>query len=171
MISHGLYCGLQNSVIRTNVFCTRRFDAILRNEAEDQLLVIHCLMSGHVFGYFDDIHVVYSVHHENSSAAGSRDDVPHTLSVLKKLAEGYETLLRYDSWRRAERRAIQKRLQQEYFWKLGYSTLWMSGRQHEAMAMFRRGLKYWPWNIMCWKTYLLAAAKQAWCQPGMRQVL
>src|SRR5438876_6417290 len=68
-ILDGLYCGLQNSVMRRPVLEGYRFATHLRNEAEDQVVVIRSLKMGFRFAYFDKVHVIYSVHGENSSGA------------------------------------------------------------------------------------------------------
>src|SRR4029453_6232345 len=64
----GLQCGLQTSVIRRTVFERAQFSTAFRNEAEDRLFALQALSRGHVFGYFDAVHVLYCVHDQNSSA-------------------------------------------------------------------------------------------------------
>ncbi len=154
MITHGLYNGLQNSVIRASVFTEKRFEAESRNEAEDQLFVIFSLRRNDRIAFIDAVHLVYRVHDSNSSAAGNSANGERNRRVLQLLAAGYERMLREPKWRPLDRRALRRRLNQEYFWKLGYATLWMTGRRAEALKMFRRGLRHWPWDWRCWKTYL-----------------
>ncbi|MGE3539936.1 MAG: glycosyltransferase family 2 protein [Candidatus Tectimicrobiota bacterium] len=156
MILHGFYSGLQNSVVRHEVFKGQQFEADSRNEAEDQLFVIHALARGYTFAYYDAIHVIYRVHDANSSAPGSVRNVERQSRVLRLLIEGYERVLHECDWPPAERQALRRRLHQEYFWKLGYATFWEIGRFRDALQMFRRGLYYWPWDWRCWKTYTLA---------------
>ena len=155
MITHGLYNGLQNSVMRSQLFDGVRFEAASRNEAEDQLFVIASLRRGFQMAYIDSVHLDYRVHDANSSAAGGAADLERQTRVLRLLASGYERMLAEPNWRPNERKALRNRLQQEYFWKLGYSTLWMSGQRVEALEMFRRGLHHWPWDWRCWKTFIL----------------
>jgi glycosyltransferase involved in cell wall biosynthesis len=161
MISHGLYCGLQNSVIRRTVFADDRFESTTRNEAEDQLIVIRALLRGHRFAYFDNVHVVYHIHEGNSSAAARHGNVERKLRIQHVLLEGFERLAREHALPRRERRALRRRLSQEYFWLLGYSLQWSNGRHAEALASFRRGIAYAPYNLRLWKTYLIAATR-AW---------
>lgn len=161
MILNGLYCGLQNSVLRRRLFDDYRFEAASRNEAEDQLFVIRCLNRGCMIAYYDAVHVIYRVHESNSTAPGNSGDLARRSSVLRLLAEGYERVLRDGDWAAAERRALRRRVQQEYFWKLGYVTLWQSGQREEAIRMFERGLASWPWEWRCWKTYFTARVKHA----------
>src|SRR5262249_28303948 len=67
-LTHGLYCGLQASVIRKTVFA----DPLFRKRyqiriGEDLILVLLALLTGCAFGYFDQIHTIYRVHQDNIS--------------------------------------------------------------------------------------------------------
>ncbi len=153
MIEHGLYNGLQNSLLRATLFDGMRFEHDARNEAEDQLVVIRVLAKGHRLAYFDNVHVIYRVHESNSSAAGSGGDLSRQQRVIGLMIAGYEKLLREGDWSPVVRRALRRRLARECFWCQGYATLWQSGQRQDAIKMFRRGLMYWPWGWQYWKTY------------------
>lgn len=156
MISGGLNCGLQASVIRSRIFENYRFQTRFRNEAEDQMTVIYALANGYRMAYFDAVHVVYNVHPENSSATASQG-VDKRVTIIEAEARGYEELAeRGIRLSRNEQRALRKRLFEQYFWQIGYSLLQTHGRTNEAPVMYRRGLKHWPWRLSAWKTYLLA---------------
>lgn len=159
MIRHGLFNGLQNSVIRRRVFDGRRFRTHFRNEAEDQLIVVRALASGHRMGYFDATHVIYNEHAANSSGSGSDRRLDKLLQVYSAEAQGYEELLTEGGLSPSEVRAVRWRLGESYFWVIGYSLLWQNGRRHDALAMFRRGLRHRPADPRLWKTYLLARAR------------
>ena len=156
-IEHGLFCGLQNSVIRRRLFENYRFDAALRNEAEDQVIVIWALASGFKFGYFDNIHVVYNVHESNSSSASLSLPVEKQKRLHEAMIAGFERLKTIAPLSAQERRALARRLGDEHFWHLGYATHWMHGDKEAALASFRRGIAAWPWNWRYWKTLLAAA--------------
>jgi glycosyltransferase involved in cell wall biosynthesis len=160
-LRHGLYCGLQNSVIRRHVFETGAFRTEFRNEAEDQLFVIRALKRGHRVGYIDHVHVQYHVHDANSSASATTRTLDRELAVYRPVARGFETLLDEFTWTPRERRAIARRLGREFFWHIGYRLLWTGGRRSEALAAYRTGLRYWPWSPACWKTYVLARLRMA----------
>lgn len=166
MIRHGLYNGLQNSVLRASMFETERFEAEDRNEAEDQLFVIRMQAKGHRIGYFDNVHVIYRVHDSNSSAAGSGRDLSRQQRVIGLMIAGYEKLLRDGEWTAEIRRALRQRIARDCFWRQGYSTLWQSGQRHEALSMFRRGLAYWPWDWRCWKTYAVSRVRSVMRQSS-----
>lgn len=161
---HGLDAGLQNSVIRAAVFDRLRFrtrygarelsPSSSSRSPEDQLLVIRALAAGFRLAYFDAVHVVYHVHDENASAASVASSVEKQVDVFRTMIDGYEALgaeLRLDA---RARRALRRRLSQEYFWHLGYATLLQSGRVAEALPAFRRAIRLYPWNHRYWKTYL-----------------
>lgn len=152
----GLYCGLQNSVIRRSVFDGVRFEAVSRNEAEDQLFVIRALKRGHRLGYLDAIHVQYHVHDANSSAPDATQSVDRQLRVYRPLVRGFEALQREFPWSSPERRALSQRIARDHFWHIGYTILWNGGRRREAIEAYRQGLRAWPWSLACWKTYVAA---------------
>jgi hypothetical protein len=160
MVTHGGYNGLQNSVIRAKIFAGTRFESASRNEAEDQLFALRSLHRGFKMAYIDAVHVIYKLHPLNSSATGTGGNLERQTRVLRLVSEGYERMLGDELWQPAERRAIRRRLLQEYFWKLGYATLWNIGRTEEAFQMFRKGLRHWPWDWRCWKTYVVSLAKR-----------
>jgi glycosyltransferase involved in cell wall biosynthesis len=169
MILHGLFCGLQNSVIRRQVFAGQRFCARPRHEAEDQLAVIRALAAGYRLAYFEAVHVVYHVHGDNSSAA-SGGTPEKLLTIMRELVSGLEELGQQVRLTPAERRALRRRLGREYFWVLGYALLWQHGRRREALVMFRRGLRAWPWDLGRWKTYALALLRTALAPGGGRSI-
>lgn len=158
-ILHGFYNGLQNSVIRSTLFQGMRFESELRNEAEDRLVVIRSLARGHRFAYLDNVHVIYRIHGENSSAASQTQDLEKRVRVLDGVVKGYEALLQEPILKRRDQRTLRRRLGRECFWHLGYATLWQAGRRADALQMFRRGLRHWPWDISCWKTYFVSALR------------
>src|SRR5262245_37957669 len=91
-ISCGLYCGLQNSVMRRRVFADYRFNAELRNEAEDQVIVIWALAKGFRFGFIDNVHVIYHVHDSNSSFAGVKKSSDKQVRLQLAIIEGFQRL-------------------------------------------------------------------------------
>jgi glycosyltransferase involved in cell wall biosynthesis len=160
-ISSGLYAGLQLSVIRRRVFDDYRFEATRRNEAEDQLLVIHALSAGRRMGHFEGVHLIYYVHDANSCAASNVPATARQFRVLRLLAEGYEGLRHQVRLTPAQDRALTRRLSREYFWRLGYHMLQVPGQEAEALGYLWRGLRLWPTNLGLWKTYLVSRLKVA----------
>lgn len=159
-ILHGLYCGLQNSVMKRELFEGRRFNDRFR-VVEDELFVIRLLAAGARFAYFLEPHVVYQVHSDNSSASATASSLAKHVEIYSELTVGIEQLLSELSLNPREHRALLKRLGREYFWHLGYVGFWQAGRRLEALDMYRRGLAAWPWHPGAWKTYLLARLRVA----------
>jgi glycosyltransferase involved in cell wall biosynthesis len=151
-ILHGLFCGLQNSVINRRVFENYRFATHLRNEAEDQVIVIRSLAAGFRFAYFDHVHVIYNVHGENSSAALVDSDVKKKLNVFSAMVRGFEEMEATTCLRYREKRALRHRIGNIYFWQIGW-VLRQGHHSREALQMYRRGLSYYPWDYRYWKTY------------------
>ncbi len=161
MFLQGTYSGLQNSLLRREFFDGYRFEAATRNEAEDQLAVVRALAERYRLGYLDDVHVVYRIHGANSSASAVNGELDQRVRVIRGEAEGYERLAGKLPLGRIDQRALRRRLQHDFFWKLGYSLFWQHGRRDEALRSFRRGLAWWPWDWRCWKTYALARTRTA----------
>jgi len=157
-ILHGFHCGLQHSVARRDVFSSR-FRTVFRNEAEDQLTVIRALAAGRRLGYFDAIHVIYHEHDQNSSGAGTNKDCQRLLSVFQGVTRGFEELGNSLPLKSTEKSALRLRLSREYFWSMGYALLWQQGHRKEALQMFRRGIRHYPWFLGYWKTFILALIK------------
>jgi len=157
-ILHGLYCGLQNSVIRRRVFEGRRFDARSR-VVDDEMFVIRMLAVGCQFAYYDDAHVIYHVHADNSSGSAVSQSAERHIALFTEMTSSLEQLLQQLPLASRARRALQKRLASEYMWHLGYAGYWRGGRRRDAIRVYRRSLALWPWSAKAWKTFLLARAR------------
>lgn len=155
-IDHGLYCGLQNSVLRRRVFERLSLEEALRNEAEDQVFAIRALAAGFRLAYFDAVHVRYHVHDGNSSAAATGMSLEKQTRVYETLVTGYERLRDEVALSATDRRALQRRIARELFWHIGYAAYWTAGERQRALQSYTRALKAWPWDPRLWKTYLVA---------------
>ena len=160
-IVDGFCSGLQCSVFRRQMFQAYRFEAISRNEAEDQLLLVHALTAGRRVAFLDDVHLIYRVHDDNSSAAGISDATDKRVHVFRMLIAGLEKLRTQVPLTSRQGRALRHRIAQEYFWHLGYALFWRNERRPEALAAFHQALRYWPRDWKLWKTYLVARLRMA----------
>jgi glycosyltransferase involved in cell wall biosynthesis len=158
-VLHGLCCGLQDSVVRRGVFDGRRFCP--RRNGEDQMIVVRVAAAGHRLGYFEDVHGIYHVHQENSSAASLDLSREKHLRIMQAITQGLEELREQVRLTQSESRALDRRLQHEYFWNQGYAILWQGGQRREALRLFRHALRLYPWDVWCWKTYVLARLRVA----------
>jgi glycosyltransferase involved in cell wall biosynthesis len=151
------YCGLQCSVIRTDVFRSPPFQVRRSIRiGEDIVFALIALAQGCRFGYFNNVHTIYNVHDDNISAAAPSIAVEKNLNVCRAMAQGLESVRDSLMLSRAECTTLNRRISEIYFWRLGYTLLWQNGRCQEALKCYRHGLKLWPWDLACWKTYGLA---------------
>jgi glycosyltransferase involved in cell wall biosynthesis len=159
-IRHGLYCGLQNSVIRRRVFERRRFwpDYLV---VEDEMFVIRLLAEGGRFAYCDDPHVVYRVHGGNSSGSAVGSNPERNVRIFGEMVRGLERVAAEAPLSRKARRELRRRLALERFWGLGYSGYWQAGDARRARACYRRALAGWPWSLRMWKTFAAAHLRAA----------
>lgn len=151
MLRHGFYCGLQNSVIRRRLFASGGFDPASK-VVDDQIFAVRASVAGARFAYFDDVHVIYRVHEENSSASSSAMTPQKRREIFEEVVQAYERVLRELPLSRRERRAVHRSLGNHYFWQLGYLASLQHGDRSGALQYFRRGLAHWPWQPRAWKT-------------------
>ncbi len=108
----GLFCGLQNSVIRRRVFDCLRFETASRNEAENQVFVIRAIAAGFRLAYFVDVHHVLprprfellGVRPANQRREASAE------KISNDLIHGFERLPALISLTKPEQRALRGRL-------------------------------------------------------------
>lgn len=161
----GIYAGLQNSVIRASAFGGRRFRTEDRDESEDVLTLIRFLAEGRKIAYFDNVHVRYRIHADNSTAPGG-GAVDKSVRVYSGMLKGAEAFRAEGVLPPAVSRAYDRSLSKSYFWTYGYALLWQNGRRREALRAYRRAMALWPWDWRYWKTYLLAVLKVWFSKPG-----
>ena len=167
-IRFGLYCGLQNSVLRRRVFDHDRFTVRRRHECEDRLFVLRALIHGFGIALFDNVHVVYRVHCSNSSASSVVKDPEKFLDIYRNLVQGRLELLGSPTLSRGERRALRHRASAELFWTMGYALLWEKNRRLEALRHYLTAIRLYPWDWRYWKT-LVRAVVALVCLPGTRR--
>jgi hypothetical protein len=127
---------------------------------EDLIIILIALKNGWRFGYLNNVHTIYHVHAENTSTPqGGQASIDKQLRSCQEQMSAYEQVQQELPMTPAERRAAARMLAHTYFWSIGYTLLWQSGRGKEALEMFYKGLSWWPWDLRCWKTYLLALAR------------
>lgn len=164
-VRHGLYCGLQNSVIRRSVFAERRFwsDYFV---VEDEMFVIRLLAQGGRFAYYDAPHAVYRVHEDNSSGSATGQDTSRQMRIFSEMVHALERVRSEVDLPPPARRALARRLANERFWGLGYSGYWQGGDGPRARACYWQALREWPWSARMWKTFAAALVRSAPARPG-----
>ncbi len=161
----GLRCGLQKSIIRRQVFERTPMRTEARN-GEDRFFALRALKRGCRFAYFNDVHLIYRVHEDHSSAAGriaGRKIDPHRrLNISHELIEGLRTLLDEPGLTGRERAAVFRCLAFEHFWVQGqqlYPRLHDVGAARVAM---RHGLRFRPWDVRQWKSMAAFELRRWW---------
>lgn len=157
-ICYGLDSGLQNSLIRSEVFSKHLIPTF--RIGEDRLFILLAIKSGFTFAYLDNVHVLYNVHDGNTSDTASNDErYDKRINAMLKLLECLEATEHYVCLTKAEKKALNRQIANDYFWKLGYSLQWQDKQFKNALASFIYAIKLWPTNIKYWKTLLTSLVK------------
>ena len=152
-LTHGLYTGLQNAVIRRDVFRTERFWPEYR-VVEDVLFLVRALLRGLRVGYLNDIHVIYRIHEGNSSGSAAGASRAALYRIRRESVVGLERIRGEMTLTASQRRALQHALANYYFWDIGYVCYLQEGDTAGAATAFRKGLRLKPLDLRMWKTYL-----------------
>ena len=151
-ITHGLYSGLQNSVVRRAVFDRHRFWTGL-NVGEDEALLIRALASGMRIGYLDAVHAVYRVHDDNLSGASRSPTPERSRRVFGQLLQSLDRVRAETTLSARARRALDERMAYDRFWNLGYAGYWQAGDAAAARACYWRAVRQWPWSVQLWRAF------------------
>jgi glycosyltransferase involved in cell wall biosynthesis len=160
-LTHGLYAGLQNSVIRRQVFDGHRFYEDSR-VVDDVMFLVRALVRGARIGYLNDVHVIYRIHDDNSSGSSTASNRSSLARIRTESIVGLERLERDLPLKAGDRAALRRTLGRHYFWDLGYVCYWEGGERTKAFEAFRRGLKLNPTDARMWKTYALSLLRSWW---------
>ena len=123
LLDSGIYCGLQNSVLRAELFARERFWEDYR-VVEDSQFLLRGLVHGIRLPYLTDVHVVYRMHEENSSGSALGVDRRQLRRISEEKIRGLERLKAQLSLTPRQRRAMDRNLAREFFWRLGYACCW-----------------------------------------------
>ncbi|MCU1382481.1 MAG: hypothetical protein JWL71_1178 [Acidobacteria bacterium] len=159
-LTHGLYTGLQNALIRREVFRTERFWPEYR-VVEDVLFLVRALLRGLRVGYLTDVHVIYRIHDGNSSGSAAGASRAALYRIRRESVVGLERIREEVPLTASQRRALQRALGRYYFWDIGYVCYLQEGDTAGAAAAFRKGLRLNPLDLKMWKTYL-ASIPRSW---------
>jgi hypothetical protein len=140
-------------VIRRRVFDGVRFWDDYR-VVEDVLFILRALSGGLRIGYINEVHVVYRVHDDNSSASVSGATAARLVPIFEEEVRGFERVRAEVPLPPSVRSALDQHLGIKYFWRLG-SAYWQIGRPDDALRSFREGLRLARFDWRMWKTYSL----------------
>lgn len=158
-LQDGLDSGLQNSVVRKNVFNQIAIPPF--RIGEDRLLILMVVKNGFGMYFKDEVTVLYNVHDGNTSDTAIGDvRFDRRIQSMTRLISSYEATTDYVKLSRIETSALNKRLAGDYFWLLGYSLYWQSGDKKNARRCYKTALKFIGYrNFKMLKTFLLSYIK------------
>jgi len=159
-LTHGLFTGLQNAVIRREVFRTERFWPEYR-VVEDVLFLVRALVRGLRVGYLTDVHVIYRIHEGNSSGSAAGASLAALYRIRRESVVGLERIRDEMPLTAGQQRALRHTLARHYFWDIGYVCYLQGGDTTRAAGAFRKGLRLKPLDLRMWKTYL-ASIPRSW---------
>ncbi len=157
-LTEGLDNGLQNSVLRKEVFDI----GVLPNfrVGEDRLFIIIALKNKVKMGFIDDIHVRYHVHDGNISDTNKEEsDYKKRIRALEALIVAKESLPNLVNFTASEMKVFKDKLSAEIFWELGYSLYQASGDYKSAMRAYNKAIIYSPFHFNYYKTAFLTLLK------------
>jgi glycosyltransferase involved in cell wall biosynthesis len=157
-LNDGLWAGLQNTVIRAELFDGYRFDASRRN-AEDRLFVLRQILAGRGIGWLEQPHVLYRIHQANSSSAGSAQKPGQRINVARAVVAVYEQLLSELPADHPDRDELRRTVARETAYTLGYNALRAAGHHDQALAAYRRSIAVWPWDWRYWWSCAVACLR------------
>ncbi|AGH46294.1 glycosyltransferase family 2 protein [Paraglaciecola psychrophila] len=155
-ITYGIDSGLQNSVMRAGVFSEMLLPDF--RIGEDRLFISMALKRGFKLAFIDDINVHYVVHSGNISDTNlSEENVDKRIIVMQQLIGSYKQTFDYiDNLTQKEKNALNHRLADDWFWKLGYSLQWSHGLRQQAINSYLEGIRLAPLRLTFWKTFIKA---------------
>ena len=158
-LQDGIDSGLQNSVVRKNVFDKISIPPF--RVGEDRLLILMAIKNGFNFFFKDKVTVLYNVHDGNTSDTAIGDErYERRIKAMEQLVHSYEGTSDYVVLNSVEKEALSMRLADDYFWKLGYSLYWASGDKTSARRCYKKALRFIQFkNAGMLKTFLLSYIK------------
>jgi glycosyltransferase involved in cell wall biosynthesis len=157
-LEHGFYCGLQNSMIRRRVFDGYRFWEDYR-VVEDVYFLARALARGVEIGYLTDVHVIYLIHEGNSSGSAAGASLASLRRISEESVKALERVRRELTLSTRDRRALERTLARQYFWRLGYASCWQAGQRQDGLRAMREGLRLMPWDLSMIKTYAVSSMR------------
>ena len=158
MIESAQCFAFQISVIKKEIFEKTKLRTDLRN-GEDRLFAIRAVKNNATIAYINDIHLVYNVHQQNSSAVANSNPIEKSVAVYNTINSGYNDLFSQLDLNKEEIKSLNHRLAHDYFWALGYTLHWLNNQPTQAFAAFKKAFTYQPFNLKMRKTYLICKIK------------
>jgi glycosyltransferase involved in cell wall biosynthesis len=157
-IKIGIDSGLQNSVIRHNVFKKHLLPDF--RIGEDRLFISQALKSNFTLAFVDKVTVTYFVHEQNTSDTNVNSvDIEKRVSAMTLLLESYEQSFDLLVLNKLEKKALKHKLSEDYFWKLGYALHAQNKQYKYALKAMTKGVYYNPYRLKYYKSVLATLLK------------
>jgi len=158
-LQDGIDSGLQNSLIRKRVF--EHVSIPPFRVGEDRLLILMVLKQNFGMFFKDKVTVLYNVHDGNTSDTASGDErFERRIVAMERLLSCYEGTSDYVCLNPSEQANLNRRLADDYFWKLGYSLYWAAGNKKRARECYLKALKLIQYkNMKMLKSFVLSFLK------------
>ncbi|MDP5032262.1 glycosyltransferase family 2 protein [Paraglaciecola sp.] len=145
----------QSAIMRKKIYSSLRFDPSYRT-AYDQFFAVRVVLAGFKFGFVNEIHQIYHIHDAHISMVAGGDADKKEKSARTHI-RGYASLLPH-THSDSERKAVNKRLSQEWAWSLSTALREKKLHKEEFKAMCN-AIKLYPNDPLYWKTAFAALAR------------
>ncbi len=149
---------LQASVIKKEIFQKTLFRTDMRN-GEDWLFSLRAVKNGAKVAYFNDVHFIYNVHDNNSSAISTASTIEKNIRIYQSVTDGYKDLFNQLDLTSQEKTILNDQLAHHYFWELGYNLLWCNKHYKKALKAFADAREHKSYNWAKRKMYYLCKIK------------
>jgi glycosyltransferase involved in cell wall biosynthesis len=154
-LKYGIYTGCQVSVMRKRLFEKIKFDeSFYFGGIEDRLAPLEAIAKGFRLAYMDMVHLIRHVHKDSISASIQDKPVEDLLRIFKELERLYKIIPQKISLTGRQKRIINDKLADLYFWDLGYNCCLKIKDYNQAREYFLKALKLNPFNLKFWKTFI-----------------
>jgi glycosyltransferase involved in cell wall biosynthesis len=158
-LTSGMYAGLQNSVIKREVFDGHRFWEQYR-VVEDAVFLLRAMLRGIRLGYLRSTYVIYRIHSGNSSGSAAGISTEAMLRIRMENVTALERVREEAILTISQRRALRRSLARHYFWDVGYACCLEGGDLAGAFHAFRKGIWLDPLDLKMWKTLAVAIPRR-----------
>jgi glycosyltransferase involved in cell wall biosynthesis len=145
--------GIQKSILRKRIFNKINFDENFFAVA-DRLLPIEAIYHNFKFAYLTNVHLKYNIHEDNLSNCNPTKDINKKLRINKQLEKLYLTIPKKIRLNKSQKKIIDKKLANLYFWNIGYNHYIIIKDYKNAKKYFLKGLKLNTFDWKYWKTYI-----------------
>ena len=150
-------CTFPGSVFKSEVFDANKIPPF--NVAEDLVFIIRLLAQGFKFAYYNNIHLLYQVHNQNTSIPA-----PENIKIQKLIRhweqhfDAFLSLQKENVLTPELMKLLKKSVAKKMFWEFSYNMI-LENDPENAFRFFRKAIGLDPLNLSFRKTYLMSKLK------------